>query len=92
MIGTFKNKALRNFWFKDQDKGINPDHIRRVAAILDILEEAEDLEDMDVTGYRFHALKGHKPTRYSMRVSQNWRITFEWDEPEANRIDYEDYH
>jgi len=46
---------------------------------------------MNVPGFRFHALRG-RPLRYSVRVSGNWRITFEWEEGHLVRVDLEDYH
>jgi plasmid maintenance system killer protein len=31
-------------------------------------------------------------TRYSVRVSANWRLTFAWEESDATQVDLEDYH
>ncbi len=35
-------------------------------------------EDLDVPGFKFHTLHGN-PKRYSIWVTGNYRITFEWD-------------
>jgi proteic killer suppression protein len=48
-------------------------------------------EDMNIAGYRFHALHG-RPRRYSVTVTRTWRIIFEWDGEDVVRVDYEDYH
>lgn len=61
-------------------------------AILSMLESAEQLDDLNVPGYYLHKLKGLRMARYAMRVSGNWRITFEWTDGVAEHIDYEDYH
>ena len=92
MIGTFRSKALRSLWEKHDASGVNPNALPRIRRILSILDAGEDIRDLDVPGFRFHALKGHSPRRYSMRVTGNWRITFEWRDKSAGAIDLEDYH
>ncbi len=91
MIGAFRNRVLKRFWDKGQVKGINADHLRRVTTILSMLDAAETLKDLNVPGFNLHTLEG-KPARNTLRVSGNWRITFEWSEGTAGNIDYEDYH
>jgi len=92
VIGTIRSKALRNLWEKNDGSGAHPNALPRIRRILSILDAGEDVRDLDVPGFRFHALKGHRQRRYSMRVTGNWRITFEWDGKNANAIDLEDYH
>ncbi len=58
---------------------------------MDLLDVAMKPEDMNVFGFHFHRLAG-QPVRYSVRVTANWRITFEWDGTDAVRVDLEDYH
>jgi toxin HigB-1 len=92
VIGTFRNKALRLLWERNDASGVNPNALTRIKRILSILDAAENIRDLDVPGFRFHALKGVRPMRYSMRVTGNWRITFEWQGKIANLIEFEDYH
>ena len=92
MIDSFRSKALRNLWEKNDPKGVNPNARARIGRILSILESAEAIGDLDVPGFRFHALKGFDPRRYSMRVTGNWRITFAWENGVAGAVDLEDYH
>ena len=35
---------------------------------------------------------GAGPVRYSVTVSANWRLTFEWRAGDAYRLNLEDYH
>lgn len=58
--------------------------------MLRALDVATDPDQMDLPGYRYHALKGAK--RWSIRVTGNWRITFGWDGADAIDVDLEDYH
>jgi proteic killer suppression protein len=92
MIGSFRSKALRNLWEKNDTSGVNPNARERISRILSILESGETLRDLDVPGFRFHALKGFDPRRYSMRVTGNWRITFAWEDGVATAVELEDYH
>ena len=39
-----------------------------------------------------HQLKQFKPVRYSIWISGQWRITFEYDKGDAYRVDFEQYH
>ena len=56
------------------------------------LDTAQKIEDMDIPGFKLHALKGQLKGRWSIWVSGNWRITFEFREGNAFILDYEDYH
>lgn len=90
MIGAFHSKVLRLLWEKNDPSGVNPN--ARVRRILAILDSAESLRDLDVPGFRFHALKGFDPRRYAMRATGNWRITFSFENGEAWKVELEDYH
>ncbi len=92
MIGSFRSKALRLLWEKNDPSGVNPNALPRIRRILSILDSAETVRDLDVPGFRFHALKGFDPRRYSMRVTGNRRITFAFDDGTATAIELEDYH
>jgi len=49
-------------------------------------------DDMDIPGYRLHALTGSSTGRWSITVNGNWRVTFEFRDGDAYVLDYEDYH
>ena len=56
------------------------------------LDTAQEIDDMDIPGFKLHKLKGKLKGRWSISVSGNWRITFEFREGNAFVLDYEDYH
>jgi len=66
-------------------------HVRKCTRILQLLELAEQPEDMNISGFRFQGLRG-SPKRWSVRVTGNYRITFGWSGEDAGDIDFEDYH
>jgi len=92
MIKTFRNKALADLWATGRTAKIDQKLQRAIIRRLDRLDAASRPEDMDAPGFDFHALKGHKPTRYTVHVNGPWCVTFEFDDGDAYRIDFEQYH
>ncbi|MGB8366191.1 MAG: type II toxin-antitoxin system RelE/ParE family toxin [Rhizomicrobium sp.] len=92
MIKTFKSKALADLWSTGKTGKIDAKMHRRILVRLDRQDIAAKPEEMNVPGFDFHALKGHKPTRYSVHVNGPWCITFEFENADAWRIDFEQYH
>jgi proteic killer suppression protein len=64
----------------------------RLRLQLAALDTAQSVEDMDIPGFKLHPLKGKSRGRWSIWVSGNWRLTFEFRGGNAYLIDYEDYH
>ena len=92
MILSFTHKGLSDFFSLNSRKGIPASHTNRIERILDRLDTAHLPEDMDIPGYRFHALKGARKNVYSVWVNANWRITFEFVGHDVCRVNLEDYH
>ncbi|MBD2560364.1 type II toxin-antitoxin system RelE/ParE family toxin [Nostoc linckia FACHB-391] len=47
---------------------------------------------MRYPGSRLHQLKGDRKNEWSVKVSGNWRVTFQFEDGNAYVVDYEDYH
>jgi proteic killer suppression protein len=92
VIRSFRNKALRQFAEKGDGSKLNVQNIERVRRILFSLDAADDPKQMNISGYKFHSLKGKDKGRYSVWVSGNYRITFGWLDKNATDVDLEDYH
>ena len=90
LIESFRSKTLRQFWEDGNRRGLRPDLVDRVKALLFALHAARKPEDL-VGVARFHPLVG-KPQRYALSVNRNWRITFAWIDQFAKDVDLEDYH
>ena len=56
------------------------------------LDDASRPEEMNLPGFRFHALVGRDKGRYAVSASGNWRMTFGWIDGDAIDVDLEDYH
>ena len=92
MIKTFKHKGLENFFYSGSKKGIRPEHSKKLERILDRLNAANDIKDMNYPGSNLHQLSGDKKGQFAVKVSGNWRIFFEFIEGDAYIVDYDDYH
>lgn len=92
MIRTFRHKGLDRFFSKSERRGIDAKQADRIRRILDRLDAATNPEDMNLPGLKFHGLSGNRKGAYSVRVSGNWRITFEFDSGDAVNVNLEDYH
>lgn len=92
MIVSFRNKALADLFQTGRTGKIDAKMHRRILVRLDRLNVAGRPEDMNLPGFDFHALKGFVPTRYTVHVNGPWCITFEFDDRDAVRVDFEQYH
>jgi proteic killer suppression protein len=58
-----------------------------------MLNQARTLSDLRVPpGNRLEALQGDRRGQYSIRVNQQWRICFRWQEGGAQDVAIVDYH
>ena len=92
MIKSFRHKGLRRYFETGVKSGIQARHAGRLRLQLAALDTAQNIEDMDIPGYRLHPLKGRSKGRWSIWVSGNWRLTFEFDDGNVHVLNYEDYH
>jgi toxin HigB-1 len=92
MIVSFRHKGLQKYFDTGSLAGIQAAHAKRLKMQLAALETAHVVDDMDIPGFRLHPLKGDAKGRWSIIVSGNWRMTFEFINGNAYVLDYEDYH
>ena len=90
MIKTIKHKGLKELHKKGSTRLIGNQFKARSLMCLDLLEQADSLTELNIPSFDFHRLQG-KPTRYALKVSANYRITFEWQKGAVN-VYFEDYH
>jgi len=92
MIKSFDHKGLESFFYEGTTKGIQAKHATRLRFILDLLDFAEVVEDMNFSGSGLHPLKGKLTGHWSVKVSGNWRLTFRLEDGNAYVVNYQDYH
>jgi proteic killer suppression protein len=92
MIRSFKSKALAELRETGRTAKIDAKMHARILRRLDRLDAAATPGEMNIPGFDFHPLRGFKPTRFSVQVNGPWCITFEFEDGDACRIDFEQYH
>ena len=93
MIKSFRNAAAEAAWQRRFIKGV-PDDILRIAnRKLTQIQNARDLNDLRVPpGNRLEALSGNRKGQHSMRINDQWRICFRWQDGDAYDVEIVDYH
>jgi proteic killer suppression protein len=64
--------------------------VQRKLLLLDAAGRLEDL--MIPAGNRLERLKGQQAGRHSIRVNDQYRVTFRWENGNAYEVLVEDYH
>jgi proteic killer suppression protein len=59
---------------------------------LEVLDAATSLRDLDLPGFRLEALKGDRKGQYSIRINDQYRICFRWQDGDAHDVEIVDYH
>ena len=92
MIKSFRHKGLERFWLTGKKSGIQARHAKKLLDLLEAMDAAKVLDDIDGPGWRLHELKGIFKDRWSVTVNKNWRLTFKFENGDVYVINYEDYH
>lgn len=93
MIESFADPETESVFRGSRSRKLPPDIQNTARLKLRQLNRAAKLDDMRIPGgNRFEKLKGLTPSRYSVRVNDQWRVTFRWSEGDAHDVRIEDYH
>ena len=96
MIRTFGDDASADVFFGRETKAARrlPKPLWPVVRRkLDALHQARTLQDLRLpSGNRLEALKGDRTGYFSLRVNEQYRITFRFEEGKADDVAFEDYH
>jgi toxin HigB-1 len=87
MIKSFIHKGLEDFFYDGTRKGIQAKHASKLEAILDRLDAANEIKDMNYPGSCLHLLLPKKKGRWAIKVTGNWRLTFEFKDGDAFNVD-----
>ncbi len=68
------------------------EHVDKLRDILARLDAAAAVVDMDLPGFRLHALKGDLKGFWAITVRANWRVIFRVTNGDVTDVDYVDYH
>ncbi|MEJ0072442.1 MAG: type II toxin-antitoxin system RelE/ParE family toxin [Pseudomonadota bacterium] len=92
MIRRFRHRGLKRLYERDDGRGLNPEHVEKLARALARLDQAERPEDIDLPGFRLHPLKGDLSGFWSIVIGANWRFIFRFEAGDVTDVDDIDYH
>ncbi len=93
MIRSFKGKETEKIFKRSYLKKYPVDMQRVALRKLRMLNRAEDLNDLRVPpGNCLEALKGKRKGQHSIRINDQWRICFLWQDKDVFDVEITDYH
>ncbi|MFC1679159.1 type II toxin-antitoxin system RelE/ParE family toxin [Elusimicrobiota bacterium] len=92
MIKSFRHRGLKKLFYDGNRKGVQAEHAGKLTDILDRLDAAAVVNDMNYPGSDLHPLKGKLKGHWAVKVSGNWRVVFRFENGDAYVVDYRDYH
>ncbi|MDR3435434.1 type II toxin-antitoxin system RelE/ParE family toxin [Telmatospirillum sp.] len=93
MIKTFADKRTSAMFLGKTPKGTPADLVARTQRKLAMIDQATQLEDLRVPpSNSLEALKGDRAGQLSIRVNDQWRICFVWQDGDAHDVEFCDYH
>ena len=92
MIVTIRHKGLAAFYSRDDRKGLPQKLVKRIAALLPVLDAAQGPEELNISGLGLHPLKGNLKGYWAVSVSGNWRLIFRFENKAIHDLDLTDYH
>ena len=93
MIRSFKGSAAETIFKRTRSKRF-PANLHHLALRkLLLIDGADSLEDLRIPpGNRLEQLKGDRKGQHSIRINDQWRICFTWQDGEADAVEIVDYH
>ena len=93
MIRSFRDGETEKVFRRQRSRKLPPDVQRRAHRKLLLLHAALRLDELRVPpGNRLEVLSGDRAGQHSIRVNDQWRICFRWDDADAHDVELCDYH
>jgi toxin HigB-1 len=92
MIRSFADRETETLFFtgKSRRYGAIVTIARRKLQVLDNTRRLDDLREP--AGNRLEALKGERKGQHSIRINDQYRICFVWQQTEPHNVEIVDYH
>jgi proteic killer suppression protein len=93
MIRSFGERETERVFCREPRTKFAQAVARAALRKLLILDAAETLADLRVPpGNRLEKLSGNRAGQHSVRVNDQWRICFRWENGDAYDVEIVDYH
>lgn len=93
MIKSFKSRETEKIYIREASKKL-PTDIQQVALRkLRMINNAKNINDLRIPpANRLEKLSGDREGQYSIRINDQWRICFIWQDGDAYDVEITDYH
>ncbi len=93
MIITFKCANTKELWLTGKSRRLSSTLHRIALRKLWQLDNADSLKDLEAPpNNRLEALKHDRKGQYSIRINNQWRICFLWQNGHVYEVEIIDYH
>jgi proteic killer suppression protein len=93
MIRSFADRDAEGLFHGRFARRLAHDVQRVAQRKLRQIHQAKELRDLAAPpGNRLEALRGDREGQHSIRINDQWRICFLWNEGDAERVEIVDYH
>ena len=93
MIESFGDTETERVYGGERSRKLPGDIQHRARRKLRMINQARALQDLSVPpGNRLEALQGDLEGFWSVRINQQWRIIFRWDDGRKSGVSITDYH
>jgi toxin HigB-1 len=93
VIKSFRDKETEKVYSRERSAKL-PGDIQQIALRkLRILNNAQNIHELSIPpSNRLEKLGGDRKGRYSIRINDQWRICFLWQDNNAHDVEITDYH
>ena len=93
MIRSFADRDAEGLFHGRFARRLAHDVQRVAQRKLRQIHQAKELRDLAAPpGNRLEALRGDREGQHSIRINDEWRTCFVWNEGDAERVEIVDYH
>ena len=93
MIQTFASAETESFFVTGRSRRLSSEILKRAAMRLNQLHAATRIADVRLpSSNHLEALTGNRAGQWSIRINQQWRICFRFEDGNAFDVEIVDYH
>jgi proteic killer suppression protein len=93
MIVSFGDKGTQKIWEGLRVKSLSTEIQEITRRKLRMLNNSVDINDLMIPpSNRLEKLKGNLKNYYSIRINNQWRVIFKWNNGNASEVSIIDYH
>ncbi len=93
MIKTFSDKTTAAVFADEKVRQFPTDILQTARRKLNMLDKADRIDDLhSPPGNRLEALSGDRAGQWSIRINQQWRLCFRFENGNAYDVEIIDYH